>query len=174
VTCPSLLQRPPATADLLAGLSHDGDRRAPGTTTRVLRRLRADDPAAQFGRFVLVGALSSLVYALLFLSLGAQGTQLANVVGAVASSVLANELHRRLTFHAEGQVDWFTAQWEGGGLALAGIVATTLALSALHALTGASGTTAQLLLVGVVTGAVGLVRFVALRWIFTPRRARQS
>jgi hypothetical protein len=58
------------------------------------------------------------------------------------------------------------AQWEGGGLAAAGMVATTAALGWFDALAPSSGAAAQLLLVAVVTGAVGLVRFAALRWSF--------
>jgi putative flippase GtrA len=141
------------------------------TPGRVLDRLRRDDATAQFGRFVLVGGVSSLLYAVVFLACRGMGDQPANLIGAVLSSMLANELHRRLTFHADGRVSWFTAQWEGGGLALIGILATGLALGWLDDASGITGSAARLLLVGVVTGAIGLVRFVALRWIFAPRNA---
>ena len=87
----------------------------------------------------------------------------------IASTLLANELHRRLTFHAGQQVSWFTAQWEGGGLAGVGLVATSLALAGVHALIGPVGAAVQLCLIAAVTGAIGLVRFVALRsWVFAP------
>jgi hypothetical protein len=52
----------------------------------------------------------------------------------VLSSILANELHRRLTFHATGRVGWLTAQWEGGGLAATGLVASGVALATLDGL----------------------------------------
>jgi putative flippase GtrA len=139
------------------------------TSARVLARLRKDDATAQFGRFVLVGGVSSLLYAVVFLACRGLGDQPANVIGAVLSSMLANELHRRLTFHADGRISWFTAQWEGGGLALVGILATGLALGWLDDATDFDGSAARLLLVGVVTGAVGLVRFAALRWFFAAR-----
>jgi hypothetical protein len=85
--------------------------------------------------------------------------------------MLANELHRRLTFHAGTRVSWFTAQWEGGGLAGVGLVATSLALAAVHGLLGDVGTVGQLLLIAAVTGAIGLIRFVALRsWVFPGAR----
>ena len=132
-------------------------------------RLRGDDAPAQFARFVLVGGLSTALYALVFLVLDGLGDQPANVAGAVASSVLANELHRRLTFHAGRRVSWFAAQWEGGGLALAGIVATALALGWLDAFTDDGGTLGRLVVVAAVTGAIGLARFVALRWVFGAR-----
>jgi putative flippase GtrA len=136
---------------------------------RLAERLRGDGARAQFARFVLVGGISSLLYALLYVLLDGFGDQPANVVGAIASSVLANELHRRLTFHAGARVSWFAAQWEGGGLALAGMVATALALGWFDSVAGDDGSLADLAVVAVVTGAIGLVRFAALRWVFGAR-----
>lgn len=133
---------------------------------RLLDRLRRDDGRAQFVRFVAVGAIANLLYGALFILLADLGSQAANVAGSIASSALANELHRRLTFHAGGRVSWQRAQWEGGGLALAGMVATTAALGWFDTLAPGSGAVAQLVVVAVVTGAVGLIRFVVLRWMF--------
>ncbi len=136
---------------------------------RLLDRLRRDDGRAQFVRFVGVGLTANVLYGVLFLLLADAGSQAANVAGSIASSALANELHRRLTFHAGGRISWFRAQWEGGGLALAGMVTTTAALGWFEALAPGSGAAAQLAVVAVVTGAVGLVRFAALRWSFGAR-----
>ena len=166
MTC-ALLRRPEA-ADAPAS---DQVR---STGTRLAERLRGDDAGAQFARFVFVGGVSSLLYALLYVLLDGFGDQAANVVGAIASSILANELHRRLTFHAGERVSWFAAQWEGGGLTLAGMVATALALGWFDSVTGDDGSMADLAVVAVVTGAIGLIRFAALRWVFgarTPDRA---
>jgi putative flippase GtrA len=167
VTCPSLLRRTAVT-----GVPAD---QVPVTSdlqrlTAVLRaRLHQDDAGAQFARYVVVGAVSSALYALVFIALDGLGDQPANLAGAIASTLLANEMHRRLTFHAGQQVSWFTAQWEGGGLAGVGLVATSLALAGVHALIGDIGTGLQLCLIAGVTGAIGLVRFVALRsWVFSP------
>jgi putative flippase GtrA len=132
---------------------------------RVAARLRQDDVPAQFARFVLVGGVSSALYALLFVLLGDLGDQAANIAGAIGSSALANEMHRRLTFHAGERVSWLTAQWEGGGMALIGMVATALALAWWDAVTD-TGAFARFVVVAAVTGAIGLVRFVALRWAF--------
>lgn len=141
-----------------------------GTRTR----LHGDDAAAQFVRFVTVGVITSLVYFGLFLSLRAVGEQPANLIGAVSSSMLANELHRRLTFHAGGRVRWFTAQWEGGGLAIAGLAATAGALALLDDVVS-DAWWAQVLLIASVTGAVGLGRFVSLRlWVFSGRPHRPA
>jgi len=136
-------------------------------------RLHADDVAAEFARFVTVGVISSLVYFAAFLALRSIGTQPANLVALVASSVLANELHRRVTFHAGGRVGWLTAQWEGGGLAAAGLVITSLALATLDGVVGGAWW-AQLFLIAGVTGTIGLVRFVALRlWVFSGHGHRE-
>jgi putative flippase GtrA len=136
---------------------------------RLAERLRSDDGVAQFARFFLVGVVSSVLYALVYVALDWVGDQPANVAGAVASSMLANELHRRLTFHAGARVSWFAAQWEGGGLAVAGMVATALALGWFDSITGDGGSLADLAIVAVVTGGIGLIRFVALRWVFGAR-----
>ncbi|WP_299952630.1 GtrA family protein [uncultured Modestobacter sp.] len=169
MTCPSLIRRTP-----LGGV-REGRLQAPeqaGQLIPLLReRLHQDDAGAQFARFVVVGGVSSALYALVFIALQGAGAQTANLAGAIASTLLANEMHRRLTFHAGGRVSWFTAQWEGGGLAGIGLVATSLALAGVHALTGDVGTVPQLALIAAVTGAIGLVRFVALRsWVFTAPR----
>jgi putative flippase GtrA len=174
VTCPSLLRRTPL------GGAREGQllvtrelRLVPRLVAGLHTRLQQDDAGAQFARYVVVGAVSSAVYAVLFIALEGVGTQPANLAGAIASTLLANEMHRRLTFHAGGQVSWFTAQWEGGGLAGIGLVATSLALAGVHALIGDVGTGGQLGLIAAVTGAIGLVRFVALRsWVFSPATRR--
>jgi putative flippase GtrA len=133
-----------------------------GTRTR----LHADDASAQFFRFVTVGVVTTVVYFGVFLVLRPTGQQPANLVGAVLSSMLANELHRRLTFHAGQRVGWLAAQVEGGGLAAAGLVATSTALAVLDGVLGTAWW-ADLLLIAGVTGTVGLARFVALRlWVF--------
>ena len=170
MTCPSLLRRPDLGGALEGRLLVTTDTPRPPQWAAALRtRLQQDDGAAQFARYVVVGALSSALYAVLFIGLAGFGDQPANLVGAIASTLLANELHRRLTFHAGQQVSWFTAQWEGGGLAGVGLVATSLALAGVHALIGDVGTGLQLCLIAAVTGAIGLIRFVALRsWVFAP------
>ena len=172
MTCPSLLRRSqPAggagahVAELAAPV---GLRRVADALSHAREHLRGDDTVGQFARFVLVGGLSTFLYGLVFIAAQGLGDQLANVVGAVCSTMLANELHRRLTFHAGERVSWFTAQWEGGGLAVVGLVATSLALAGFDALFGDVPALAQIALVTSVTGAIGALRFVALRaWVFS-------
>jgi putative flippase GtrA len=114
-----------------------------------------------------VGALTTALYFGVFLGLRSFGEQPANLVGVVLSSVLANELHRRLTFRAGDRVSWLTAQWEGGGLAVVGLVATSASLAVLDGLLGTDWW-GQLLLIAAGTGAVGAARYLALRlWVFS-------
>ena len=170
MTCPSLLRRSALGGAREAGSLVTAElSRLPLVLTGLRIRLHQDDAGAQFARYVVVGGVSSALYALLFIGLGVLGSQPANLAGAIASTLLANEMHRRLTFHAGERVSWFAAQWEGGGLAAVGLMATSLTLAGVHGLIGDLGTAAQLCLIATVTGAIGLVRFVALRsWVFTP------
>ena len=162
MTCPSLLRRRyPAAAEILG-------ERAEGPAARLVTRLRRDEVLAQFARFVLVGGDSTAAYALLFLSLHGLGYLPANVGATTASSILANELHRRLTFRAEDRVGFWTAQVEAGSVSLFGLAATSLALAWLDATDDSAPPFLQIALVASVTGAIGLIRFAALRWIFRP------
>ena len=81
------------------------------------------------------------------------GPLLANVAGSLVSTVIANELHRQLTFHAAERVDWFTTQREGGGLALAGLRCWAPGL----------GEVAQASAVIAGTTVIGGMRFLVLR-----------
>jgi len=168
VTCPSLQRRRPEDAEILGDASDRQPSRVHEAARALADRLRRDDAWAQFARFVLVGGSSTAVYAALFLALRGFGYLPAHVVATVASSMLANELHRRLTFHAEERVGWLAAQIEAGGVSFLGLVATSAALGWLDAAVGSAHPMLQISLVAAVTAVIGLMRFIALRWIFRP------
>ncbi|WP_444543743.1 GtrA family protein [Nocardia concava] len=129
--------------------------------------LRGEAAFAQLIRFALVGGLSNVGYILLFLALYGGGPQLANLAGSIVSTALANEMHRRLTFHAAGRVRWYTAQLEGGALALAGLAITAGGLAILEVTAPSMGDIAEALAVLAITAAVGTMRFLTLRlWVF--------
>ncbi|WP_054814333.1 GtrA family protein [Nocardia arizonensis] len=130
---------------------------------RLLGFLRGDRAVAQLIRFALVGGSSNVVYVLLFFAVHGIGPLVANVAGSAVSTVIANEMHRRLTFNAADRVGWFTAQWEGGGLALVGLGITTVGLAALELWAPGLGGALQATAVLVITALVGLMRFLALR-----------
>lgn len=137
---------------------------------RMKARILGESVTAQFARFVVVGASSNILYAGLFVALATLGSFTANLIGIAASTVLANELHRRHTFHAAQRVGWFQAQWEAGGLALVGLALGTAALAAVHILFPGASSLLQIVAVVAVSGATGALRFLALRgWVFYTR-----
>ncbi|MFI8568228.1 GtrA family protein [Rhodococcus sp. NPDC078407] len=143
--------------------------RPSGCAPRLKSRLLGESVLAQFTRFVVVGVSSNGVYALLFVALASLGSFTANLAGVVASTVLANELHRRHTFHAAARVGWFQTQWEAGGLALIGLGLSTASLAAVHIFFPGAGTSVQVPVVIAVGGVFGAARFLALRgWVFRP------
>ena len=154
VTCPSLLTRRPAVGDAVGSL---------------VTRFRGEDTLAQFARFVLVGGSTTLVYAALFAALEGLGYLPAHVAGTAVSTVLSNEMHRRLTFHAGERVHWLTAQAEASGVTVIGLLLSSTALGVLNSVAPGASVVTQVTLVVTVTGLVGLMRFIALRWLFRPR-----
>src|SRR3954471_1228985 len=120
VTCPSLVRFRPTVAEFLGDVSHARHLRR--GITHVQARLHRDDVFAQFARFVLVGGASTAVYGLLYIGLGGLGYLTAHLTATAVSSILANELHRRLTFRAEERVTWVNAQVEAGAVALVGLL----------------------------------------------------
>lgn len=138
-----------------------------GRPVSVTAAWQSDAAVAQFARFVVVGIVTTTLYAAVFAGTDRFGAVTANLVGTVVSTALGSEMHRRLTFHAAERVGWFAAQWEGGGLALVGLVISTVLLASLEVLAPTMAWYLQVLLVVVVTGAVGALRFLALRgWVF--------
>ncbi|MBL1075363.1 GtrA family protein [Nocardia sp. 2] len=131
--------------------------------TRLMHYLRGDHILAQLIRFALVGGASNIAYLLLFLAIHGTGPLIANIAGSIVSTMIANELHRRLTFRATTRVTWFTAQWEGGGLAVLGLLATTAALAALDFCAPGLGELTQATAVLTLMAAIGGLRFLALR-----------
>ncbi len=128
--------------------------------------LRGDRALPQLFRFALVGGSSNIAYVLLFFAVHSVGPLIANVAGSIVSTVIANEFHRQLTFHATDRVTWFTAQWEGGGIALIGLAITTASLAGLDFWAPGLGDISQALTVLAITAAVGGMRFLALRGLF--------
>ncbi|MFD7841897.1 GtrA family protein [Nocardia sp. NPDC059764] len=136
-------------------------------SARIGAWLRGDAAFAQLIRFALVGGLSNVGYILLFLALYGGGAQVANLAGSIVSTALANEMHRRLTFQAADRVRWYTAQIEGGALALAGLAITSAGLAILEVTAPGMGDIAEAVAVLGITAVVGTMRFLTLRlWVF--------
>jgi len=177
VTCASQLRRSSAPAEVRGERSPGSARRVRDGAVRLAARLRRDDMVAQFSRFVLVGGITTVVYALLFLTLQ-DAWDLnylpAHLTATAITTALANEMHRRLTFRAEERVNWLSAQWEAGGVTVIGLVATSSALRWLAAVTTTVHPAVQVAVVAGITAVIGALRFVALRWIFRPHAATHA
>ena len=166
MTRQTLLRRCAPGRDALAEPAAEVEPPVAPWTERLAHRLRQDDVLAQFTRFLLVGGSTTLVYALLFIPFQTLGYLVAHLIATVASTVLANEMHRRLTFHAEDRVGWFTAQWEASTVAALGLVATSATLGWINTTAAEDQVWLQITAVVTVTAIIGLLRFIALRWIF--------
>ena len=143
--------------------------RSPARSGRGPDQAEGGSPSRQFSRYVLVGAISSALYAGVFVLIHPAGYVWANAVGMILSTVVANELHRRLTFQAAGRKAWLPAQLESGGLAAIGLVATTLALAAANSVVPGAPWPFEVALVLVATGLIGIAKFFVLRrLIFCP------
>jgi putative flippase GtrA len=131
--------------------------------------------AAGLARFVTMGLTANLVFAATFLAVGsATGAhdQVRNLLATITSTVVANELHRRYSFHAEGRVSWLRGQAAGGMSALLGLAATSIALAAWHWWAPDAGSASSLAVVYLVNTLCGLANFATLRWAMAERAPR--
>ncbi|MEU8135116.1 GtrA domain-containing protein [Streptodolium elevatio] len=117
---------------------------------------------ASFARFVVcgggVGLLSS---GALLLMTGAMSIAVANAIVTVVSTVVANELHSRITFrHGAASV---RVHLESTATAVAAYLVTTAALLALDAIDGGAGALTRQVVYLAASGLAGVGRFVALK-----------
>jgi putative flippase GtrA len=121
-----------------------------------------------------MGGAASVTYGLLFLVLGSV-TPLPDVVvtmvATIASTVLSNELHRRVTFRADNAASVARGHSAGSGMAVVGLLVNSLAVAGWNALAPGAGAVATLAVVYCVNGLVGLANFVVLRRALTGRPA---
>ncbi|HEY8721833.1 bifunctional glycosyltransferase family 2/GtrA family protein [Pengzhenrongella sp.] len=127
----------------------------------------------QLVRFAVVGAASTVAYALLFWLLrepiGAQG---ANFVALLLTAIGNTAGNRRLTFGLRGAAG--AARHQGQGLVVfaLGWALTAGALGLLHAVAPGAAHGVELTVLVVANLAATVLRFVLLRrWVFRPRRA---
>lgn len=120
----------------------------------------------ELARFACVGGGSGLLqlstYAFLADSVG---SQVANVLSWLVSTLVATELHRRFSFG--GSLSGAESDHVVG--VVTSLVTLLLSAAALAALNDPSGAAGVLALV-VVNGVVGVLRFVVLRWWMVGRR----
>lgn len=124
---------------------------------------------AQVLRFVTIGLVSTIGYALLFLLLRTTaGAVTANLLALLVMTMLNTAANRLWTFGIRGRARAVTHQLQGLLVLAAGLVVTTTALT-VAAATGVRDTAGELVVVTAANVLVTAGRFVALRcWVFRP------
>jgi putative flippase GtrA len=137
---------------------------------RGVARLAADTPLA---RFMAIGILSTLAYALLFtVLLGPLGSLAASAVALAITAVANTAANRRLTFGIRGR-DGLARHHAGGLIVFAlALGLTSGALAVLHGLDRRASHWLELIVLIAATLTATVTRYLALRsWVFR-RRAR--
>jgi putative flippase GtrA len=124
----------------------------------------------QVGMFLVVGACSTIAYALLYLGLRPVLTPWwANLTALLVTAVANTAANRRFTFGVRGPRRVVRHQVQGLALFLAGLGATSGSLWLLHAVTTPSRA-AEVVVLTAANLAVTVLRFVALKvWVFAVR-----
>lgn len=124
-------------------------------------------------RFGLVGTLSTLAFALLYLVFqGPFGAQEANFLSLLLTAVGNTAANRRFTFGISGPEKLFTQQFQGLIVFLLAWAITSSSLLVLHSLSTDAAPSAELLTLTAANVFATLMRFVLLRiWVFRIRRS---
>ena len=140
------------------------DATAPGTPAQV----PASELPRQILRFAAVGVTCTLAYLLIYVGLrGVMNAQLANAVSLLVTAVGNTALNRRFTFGIRGR--GHSARHQARGLIAfgTGLLLTSAALAALHAISARPPRAAELLVLLIANLAATAVRFVLYRrWVF--------
>ena len=136
-----------------------------------IARLALTGPVA---RFIGVGVLSTVAYALLFLLLrGALGPDGANIAALAITGVGNTAANRRLTFGVRGRKDLVRQHAAGFLVFLLTVGLTTGALAVLHGLVATPSRVLELAVLVTASTVATVTRYVALRsWVFA--RARRT
>jgi glycosyltransferase involved in cell wall biosynthesis len=136
-----------------------------------IARLLATGPIA---RFMGIGVLSTLAYALLFLALrGALGAGGANAAALALTAVGNTAANRRLTFGVRGRAGLVRQHLAGFAVFILTLGLTSGALAVLHGLVAHPSRAVELAVLIAASTAATVTRYVALRsWVFA--RARRA
>ncbi len=139
------------------------------TDLRGVARLLASGPVA---RFMGIGVVSTLVYAILYLLLApALGTGGANAAALAITAVANTAANRRLTFGIRGREALARDHVRGAAVFLLTLALTNGALGLLHGLDAAPSRALELAVLTAATLTATVTRYVALRtWVFARRR----
>lgn len=128
--------------------------------------------ARQLLGFCVVGALSTLLYLLLYSAARtAAGPQLANAAALLLSAVANTAANRRLTFGVRGRVRAVRHQAQGLVVFAIGLALTSGSLAALGAANAEPGHSTELAVLITANLAATVLRFLLFRaWVFPERR----
>jgi putative flippase GtrA len=133
---------------------------------RTSARAAAGRLGTQVAVFALIGAASTLAYAVLFVLLrGWAPALVANSLALLVTAVLNTAANRRFTFGVRGASGRLRHQAQGLAVFLAGLLLTNVCLVLLRG-TGATGRWTEITVLTAANLAVTVGRFVVLRWIF--------
>jgi glycosyltransferase involved in cell wall biosynthesis len=140
---------------------------------RGVARMVLDAPVA---RFLLIGVLSTIAYALLYLllrpSLGAGG---ANALSLALTAVANTQANRVYTFGIRGSEGLVRQQLAGGLVYLLALAVTSGALWILHGLVSAPSRALEVLVLVIASTLATVSRYIALRtWVFARRPPRSQ
>jgi putative flippase GtrA len=121
----------------------------------------------QLVRFGIIGAASTLAYAMLFLVLhGVVTDQFANFLALLSTAVLNTTANRFFTFGVRGRRHATRHQFQGLVIFAVGLALTSGALVGLHQLAPAASKHVQLVVLTIANLVATLIRFIGLRWVF--------
>jgi putative flippase GtrA len=125
----------------------------------------------QLLRFGIVGVLSTLAYALLYLLFrGGMGDQLANFVALAVTAIANTAANRRFTFGIRGQNRAVLHQFQGLAVFALAWVVTSGSLVGTHVLDPHASGTTTLIVLTCANLVATLLRFVLFRaWVFRSR-----
>jgi glycosyltransferase involved in cell wall biosynthesis len=140
---------------------------------RGVARLMAASPVA---RFMAVGVISTLAYALLYLLLrGPAGPAWANGIALAATAVGNTAANRRLTFGVRGRRDLVRHHIRGAVVFVLTLALTSGALAVLHGLDPSPARAVELAVLVAASLVATVTRYVALRtWVFARRRRQHT
>lgn len=126
---------------------------------------------SQVALFAVIGVLSTVAYAVLYLLLrGVLGAFWANAVALVVTAVANTAANRRVTFGVRGRTHAVRHQAQGLAIFAVGLAVTTGSLWLLHAVTASPGRLSEVLVLTAANLFVTVMRFVAMRlWVFARR-----
>jgi putative flippase GtrA len=125
-------------------------------------------------RFMAVGVLSTIAYALLYLLLhGPLGAGGANALALAITAVANTAANRRLTFGVRGREGLVRHHGRGALVYALTLGLTTLALASLHRIDATPPRAVELAVLLVAGAAATVTRYIALRtWVFASARRR--